>query len=96
LHSVPIVYSNSNRVGKCSVGGEPWHRDVVACINLLLRASLGDGSHAPSLGGLRVYESPVPLGSAAAHDPTLIPREAWARRKPLDATNKYKLMRMSI
>jgi hypothetical protein len=31
---------------------------------------LGDGSNAPSLGGLRVDGSPVPLGSTATHDPT--------------------------
>jgi len=96
LHSAPIVYSNSNRVGKCSVGGEPWHRDVVACINLLLRAYLGNGSYALSLGGLGVDGSHVPFGSTATHDPTGIPKSLWARRKPLDATNKYKLMRMSI
>lgn len=48
IHSAVIVYSNSSRVGKCSKGGELWHRDAVACWNLLLRARLGDGSNAPS------------------------------------------------
>jgi IS605 OrfB family transposase len=51
IHDAKIVYSNGSRVGRCSKGGEPRHRDVVACYNLLLRARLGDGSTASSLGG---------------------------------------------
>jgi hypothetical protein len=35
---------------------------------------LGDGSTAPSLGGLKVDGSPVPLGSTATHDPAGIPQ----------------------
>jgi len=96
VHNARIIYSNGSRVGKCSKGGELWHRDVVACYNLLLRACLGNGSVAPSLGGLRVDGSPVPLGSTATHDPTEIPKSLWARWKSLDATNKHKLVRMSI
>jgi IS605 OrfB family transposase len=69
IHSALIIYSNGSRVGKCSKGGELWHRDVVACYNLLLRARLGDGSNALSLGGLNLDGSPVPLGSTATHDP---------------------------
>jgi len=38
----------------------------------------------------------VPLGSTATHDPTGIPKSLWIRWKSLDATNKNKLMRMSI
>jgi IS605 OrfB family transposase len=96
IHDSLIVYENGSRIGICSRGGELWHRDVVACYNLLLRASLGDGSVAPSLGGLKVDGSPVPLGSTATHEPMLIAREAWARWKSLDATNKHELMRMNI
>jgi len=96
VHGAPIVYSNDSRIGRCSIGGELWHRDVVACVNLLVRARLGNGSHAPSLGGLGVDGSPVPLGSTAIHDPTPIPKSLWARWKPLDATNKHKSMRMNI
>jgi len=95
-HGAPIVYSNGSRVGRCSVGGELWHRDVVACWNIFFRALRGDGSRAPSPAGLLVDGSPVPLGSTATHDPTGIPREAWARWKSLDATSKNKLMRMNI
>ncbi len=63
---------------------------------LLFRARLGDGSDAPSLGGLKVDGSPVPLGSTATHDPTVVTRTLWARWKSLDATNKHELMRMNI
>ena len=96
IHSALIIYRNSSRVGKCSKGGELWHRDIVACYNLLLRARLGNGSSAPSLGGLRVDGSPVPLGSTATHDPTGIPKPLWARWKSLDATSKDEPMGMSI
>jgi IS605 OrfB family transposase len=96
VHNARIIYSNGSRVGKCSKGGELWHRDVVACYNLLLRARLGNGSTAPSPGGLGLDGSPVPLGSTATHDPTEIPKSLWARWKSLDATNKHKLVRMSI
>jgi IS605 OrfB family transposase len=96
IHSSLIVYENDSRVGRCSRGGELWHRDVVACYNLLLRARLGNGSNAPSLGGLKVDGSPVPLGSTATYEPTEISRSLWARWKSLDATNKNKSMRISI
>jgi putative transposase len=69
VHSAEITYSNGSRVGRCSKGGESWHRDVVACYNLLLRVRLGDGGDAPSLGGLNLDGGPVPLGPTAAHTP---------------------------
>jgi len=54
---------------------------------------LGDGSIAPSPGGLYLDGSLVPLGSTAAHEPTEIVRDLWARRKSLDATkNLYKII----
>jgi len=83
VHGAPIAYSDGSRVGKCSIGGESWHRDVIACINLLLKARLSDGSYAPSLGGSTIDVTRMPFGSNAAHDPTQIPREAWARWKSL-------------
>jgi len=96
IHSSLIVYENGSRIGMCSKGRELWHRDVVACYNLLLRARLGNGSTAPSPGGLNLDGSPVPLGSTATHDPTVVYKALWARRKSLDATNKHELMRMNI
>ena len=86
IHVSPINYDNSSRVGKCSRGGEIWHRDVVACWNLLLKALRGDGSFAPSPVGYNLDGSPVPLGSTATHDPIGIPKSLWARWKSLPQT----------
>jgi len=97
IHKAKIVYSNGCRIGRCSKGGELWHRDVAACYNLLFRASLGDGSSAPSLSGLSLDGSPIPLGSTATHDPTGIPKPLWARWKSLDKTLKNpKIKGMTI
>jgi len=91
IHGSRITYNNSSRVGKCSKGGELWHRDVVACWNLLLKALRGDGGNAPSPAGLTLDGSPVPLGSTATHEPAGIPRSLWARWNSLGATmNTYE------
>ena len=96
IHGAKILY-DKDRHGVCSRGGETWHRDVVACYNLLLRALGGDGGSAPSR--LRAFVAvdggPVPLSPTAAHEPTLIARGAWARWKSLGATSEHKLMRVS-
>jgi len=96
VHNVSIIYSNGSRIGRCSKGGEIWHRDVVACWNLLLKAIWGDGSHAPSpAGSILVDGSPVPLGSTATHEPIGIPKSIWARWNSLDVTmNLYKMIGM--
>jgi hypothetical protein len=57
---------------------------------------VGDGSSAPSLRGLSLDGSPVPLGSTATHDPTVVTKTLWAKWKFLDATSKHKVIRMSI
>jgi IS605 OrfB family transposase len=93
VHNAKIVYSSGCRIGRCSKGGEHWHRDVVACYNLLLRARLGNGSSAPSLSGLNLDGSPMPLGSTATHEPTVVARALWARWKPLDETLKNPEMK---
>jgi len=82
VHKTLIHYDNI-KIGRCCMGNELWHRDVVACWNLLMRACLGNGSHAPSLGGLSLDGSPVPLGSTATHEPIGIPKSLWARWKSL-------------
>ena len=96
IHGAKILYGR-NRHGVCSKGGETWHRDVVACYNLLLRALGGDGGNAPSrLRALTPVDGgPVPLGPTAAHEPTPIARGAWARWRSLGATSDRKLMRVS-
>jgi IS605 OrfB family transposase len=86
VHGSEIAYEDGSRVGRCTRGGELWHRDVVAVWNLLLRALRGGGSVAPSPAGLNLDGSPVPLGSTAAHEPTRVPKALWARRKSLEAT----------
>lgn len=59
-------------------------RDIIGAINIGLRYLNPDGS-------------PVPLGSTATHEPTVITRDLWARWKPLDATmNLYKMIGMNI
>jgi IS605 OrfB family transposase len=88
VHKAKIVYSNGCRIGRCSKGGELWHRDVVACYNLLLKARLGNGSIALSPGGLDLDGSPIPLSSTDTHEPTVVTRTLWARWKSLDETLK--------
>ena len=80
VHNAPIIYENGSRVGKCTAGGELWHRDAAACRNLLLRAR-GNGSNAPSPAAQALDGSPMPPGSTATHDPTEIPKSLWARWK---------------
>jgi len=43
---------------------------------------LGDGGSAPSLGGLKLDGSFVPLGLTATHDPSGTSKSLWARWKP--------------
>jgi IS605 OrfB family transposase len=90
IHGAEIVYGR-DRHGTCSRGGETWHRDVVACYNLLLRALGGDGGDAPSrMRALATVDGgPVPLGPTAAHEPAGVPRALWARwRSPRSIMNK--------
>jgi len=96
IHGAEIVYDR-NRHGACSKGGETWHRDVVACYNLLLRALGGDGGYAPSRmrAFVAVDGGPVPLGPTAAHEPAGVPRALWARWRSLGATSDHKLVRVS-
>jgi len=97
IHNAPISYSNGSRVGRCSKGGELWHRDVVACYNLLIKALRGDGSHAPSPVGLSLDVTRMPFGSNATHDPIGISKSLWARWKSLSQihfdTKVIKMMR---
>ena len=96
IHNAPITYSNDSRIGKCSKGGEFWHRDVVACWNLFFKALQGDGSYAPNPAGSNVDVSPVPLGTNASHDPIGIPKSLWARWNSLGAImNLYKMKGMA-
>jgi len=85
IHKTPIKYSNGSRVGRCSKGGELWHRDVIACWNLLFRALRGDGSNAPNpVGSILVDGWVVPLPTTTTHDPIGISKSLWARWKSLE------------
>jgi len=87
IHNAPISYSNGSRIGRCSKGNEIWHRDVVACWNLLFKALRADGSNAPSPVGLTPLDVRlIPLASKATHDPIGIPKSLWARQKSLPQT----------
>ena len=79
IHNAPINYGNNSRVGKCSAGGELWHRDVAAVWNLLLRARQGDVGNAQSPGGPTLDVTRMPFGSNATHDPITLPKGLWAR-----------------
>jgi len=76
IHRTPIENDGRTRLGKCSVGGELWHRDVAAVWNLLLRAR-GNGGTAPSIGsrGLSVdggpccWPQPPPMTPHRSHAP---------------------------
>jgi len=94
IHHVEIEYGK-DRHGVCKAGGEIWHRDVVAVYNILSR--LGDGSTAPSLGEskLNLHVSPVPLGMKAAHDPIVIEKKLWGRRKSLEQMKLERLTNIS-
>ena len=84
IHNAPIDYDGS-RVGRCTKGGETWHRDVVVVWNLLLRASRGDGSYAPSpaLALISLDGRAVPFPLTGPHEPKGVSRSLWARRKSL-------------
>ncbi|PUA33845.1 MAG: transposase [Zestosphaera tikiterensis] len=94
IHKVKIRYNNNTRIGKCSKGGELWHRDVVACWNLLIKAYLGDGSDAPSLGrsDQNIDGRVMPLPSTAAHDPIVVKKLLWTRWKSLPQTQNATVL----
>jgi len=53
---------------------------------MFLVTRLGDGSSAPSLGGLKVNRSSVPLSSTVTHDPIVVTRALWVKWKSPDKT----------
>jgi hypothetical protein len=89
IHKAVIEYGE-DRIGVCSKGGERWHREVVALINIYLKAleALYEGSAQKGFGvlGIALDGSPFPLGSTATYEPIEIPRSLWGRWRSLDAT----------
>ncbi|MDT7887580.1 MAG: transposase [Desulfurococcales archaeon] len=85
IHKAVIEYGE-DRIGVCSKGGEKWHREVVALINIYLRAleALYEGIAQKGFGVLSIDGSPVPLGSTATHEPIEIHGSLWGRWKSSD------------
>jgi IS605 OrfB family transposase len=84
IHNAPIEYGE-DRIGICSKGGERWHREVVALINIYLKAleALYEGYAQKGFGVSILDGSPMPLGSTATGEPIEIPRSLWGRWKSL-------------
>ncbi len=90
IHSAPIIYSNGSRIGKCSKGGELWHRDTVAVWNLLFRALQ---SNAPSsIGHTYLDARQVPSAPTATHNPIRIPKPLWTQWKSLEIVKDPKII----
>jgi IS605 OrfB family transposase len=87
IHNALIEYGE-DRIGICSKGGERWHREVVALINIYLKAleALYEGYAQKGFGVLIHFldGSTVPLGSTATYEPIEIPRSLWGRWRSLD------------
>jgi hypothetical protein len=83
IHNASIEYGE-DRIGICGKGGEKWHREVVAVINLYFKAleALYKGCAQKGFGVLGIDGSPFPLGSTATSEPIEIPRSLWGRWKP--------------
>jgi putative transposase len=66
IHNAPIEYGE-DRIGICSKGGEKWHREVVALINIYLKAleALYEGNAQKGFWVSSLDGSTVPLGSTA-------------------------------
>uniref|UniRef100_A0A7C2FRU0 Transposase n=1 Tax=Thermosphaera aggregans TaxID=54254 RepID=A0A7C2FRU0_9CREN len=80
-----LMRGNAPRRLKCLVCGVEMDRDVIAVLNLEKKYL--------ALKGLMPLAS---MPSDPAPEVAVLPVKEWARRKSLDATNKHKLMRMSI
>jgi IS605 OrfB family transposase len=85
IHNAPIEYGE-DRIGICSKGGERWHREVTALINLYFKAleALDEGIAQKGFGVSILDGSPIPLGLKANSEPIEIPRSLWGRWKSLD------------
>jgi putative transposase len=64
IHNAPVEYGE-DRIGICIKEGERWHREVVALINIYLKAleALYEGSAQKGFRVLSIDGSPMLLGS---------------------------------
>jgi putative transposase len=79
-----LIEYEEDRIGVCSKGGERWHREVVALINIYLKAleALYEGNAQKGFGVSSLDGSLFPLGSTATHEPIEIIRSLWEWRLP--------------
>jgi putative transposase len=86
IHKAIIEYGE-DRIGIYSKGGEKWHREVVALINIYLKAleALYEGNAQKGFGFLSLDGSPVPLGFTATNEHIEIHRSLWGRWRSLDS-----------
>jgi hypothetical protein len=82
-----LIEYGEDRIGVCSKGGEKWHREVVALINIYLKAleALYEGYAQKGFGVLSLDGSPVLLGSTATNEHIEIPRSLWGRWRSLNS-----------
>ncbi|MFZ8823657.1 MAG: zinc ribbon domain-containing protein [Desulfurococcales archaeon] len=66
IHRAVIEYGE-DRIGICSKGGEKWHSEVAALINIYFKAlkALYEDNAQKGFGVLSIDGSPVPLGLTA-------------------------------
>jgi IS605 OrfB family transposase len=85
IHNAPIEYGE-DRIGICSKGGERWHREVTALINLYFKAleALYEGYAQKGFRVLSIDGSPMPLGSTATYETAGVSKTLWGRWKSLD------------
>jgi hypothetical protein len=85
IHNAPIEYGEA-RIGICSKGGERWHREVVALINLYFKALKtlykGYAQKGFKVLGIALDGGPVLLDSTATSEPIGISISPWGRWKP--------------
>ncbi|MFZ8823949.1 MAG: zinc ribbon domain-containing protein [Desulfurococcales archaeon] len=81
IRKAPIEYGE-DRIGICSKGDERWHREVAALINILSYGpeALYEGSAQKGFGVLSIDGSPMPLGSIATNEITVIFKTLWIRK----------------
>jgi transposase len=81
IHEASIEYGK-DRIGICSKGGEKLHKEVAALINILSYGleALYEGSAQKGFGVLSIDGSPMPLGSTATNEITVIFKTLWIRK----------------
>jgi len=96
IHNTSIEYGE-DRIGICSKGGERWHREVVALINIYFKAleALYEGYAQKGFGVSILDGSPFPLGSLLGVEALRWPQGCYSILAAIEKqsnTNKRKSM----